>query len=69
VDESRQYDNAGKIRNSKHQIHSTSLWAGLNNTEIQKPRGKNQNDNSKSKTFNLCSVILHFYFCILKGFV
>jgi len=36
--------------------------------EIQKSKGKNQNDNSKCKTFNLCSVILHFYFCILKGF-
>ena len=23
----------------------------------------------KAKTFNFCSVILHFYFCILKGFV
>jgi len=36
--------------------------------EIQKSKAKNQNDNSKRKTFNLCSVILHFYFCILKGF-
>jgi len=26
---------------------------------------KNQNDNSKRKTFNLCSIILHFYFCTL----
>jgi hypothetical protein len=26
---------------------------------------KNQNDKSKRKIFNLCSVILHFYFCFL----
>jgi len=36
--------------------------------EVQKSKVKNQNDNSKYKTFNLCSVILHFYFYILKGF-
>jgi hypothetical protein len=36
-----------------------------NNIEIQKLKVKNQNDNSKRKTFNLCSVILHFYFCFL----
>ena len=36
--------------------------------KIQKSKVKNQNDTSKRKTFNLCSVILHFYFCILKGF-
>ena len=28
---------------------------------------KDQNYKSKRKKFNLCSVILHFYFCILKG--
>jgi hypothetical protein len=41
----------------------------LNNIEIQKPKVKNQNDNSKWKTFDLCLVILQFHFCILKGFV
>jgi hypothetical protein len=50
----------GEILNPKHEI--------LNNIEIQKSKAKNQNDNSKRKIFNLCSVILHFYFCILKGF-
>jgi len=41
-----------EILNLNHQIP--------NNTEIQKSKVKNQNDNLKCKVFNLCSVTLHF---------
>jgi hypothetical protein len=34
------------------------------NKQDQKLKVKNKNDMSKCKIFNLCSVILHFYFCI-----
>jgi len=46
-----------EIPNPEHQIPN----------EIQKLKVRNQNDKVKLKTFNLCSVILHFYFYILKG--
>jgi len=36
--------------------------------EIQKLKVKNQNGKAKFNVFNLCSVILHFYLCILMYF-